>query len=113
MLLVDDEPLVRQATLLQLRALGYEVTEAEGPAQALALLDKGLLPDVLLTDHVMAETTGVRFAQQVRERLAQLPVLIITGYANLTPHELHGFEVLRKPFRQDELGQSLARLLKS
>lgn len=112
-LLVDDEPLVRQATLLQLRALGYEVTEAEGPAQALALLDNGLLPDVLLTDHVMAETTGVRFAQQVRERLAQLPVLIITGYANLTPRELHGFEVLRKPFRQDELGQSLARLLKS
>ncbi|MBI6900150.1 response regulator [Pseudomonas putida] len=112
-LLVDDEPLVRQATLLQLRALGYEVTEAEGPAQALALLDKGLLPDVLMTDHVMAETTGVRFAQQVRERLAQLPVLIITGYANLTPRELHGFEVLRKPFRQDELGQSLARLLKS
>lgn len=110
-LLVDDEPLVRQATLLQLRALGYEVTEAEGPAQALALLDKGLLPDVLLTDHVMAETTGVRFAQQVREQLVQLPVLIITGYTNLTPRELHGFEVLRKPFRQDELGQSLARLL--
>jgi len=112
-LLVDDEPLVRQATLMQLQDLGYEVTEAEGPAQALGLLDQGLLPDVLLTDHVMAEMTGVRLAQQVRERLAQLPVLIITGYTNLSPRELHGFGVLRKPFRQDELGHSLARLLAS
>jgi len=110
-LLVDDEPLVRQATLMQLQALGYEVAEADGPAQALALLEKGLVPDVLLTDHVMAEMTGVRFAQQVREKLAELPVLIITGYTNLTPRELHGFGVLRKPFRQDELGRCLARLL--
>lgn len=110
-LLVDDEALVRQATHMQLQALGYEVTEADGPVQALALLDQGLQPDLMLTDHVMTEMTGVRFAQQVRERLADLPVLIITGYANLTPRELHGFEVLRKPFRQDELAQSLARLL--
>ncbi|WP_437179556.1 ATP-binding protein [Pseudomonas muyukensis] len=111
-LLVDDEALVRHATQMQLQALGYEVSEAEGPLQALALLDQGLRPDLLLTDHVMTEMTGVRFAQQVRERLADLPVLIITGYANLTPRELHGFEVLRKPFRQDELAQSLAQLLR-
>ncbi len=96
---------------MQLRALGYEVTEAQGPAEALGLLDQGLVPDALLTDHVMAEMTGARLAQQVRERLGQLPVLIITGYTNLTPRELHGFDVLRKPFRQDELGRSLARLL--
>ena len=69
------------------------------------------MPDVLVTDHVMTEMTGVRFAQRLRERMAGLPVLIITGYANLTPRELHGFEVLRKPFRQDELAQSLAHLL--
>lgn len=110
-LLVDDEPLVRHATLSHLQALGYEVIETEGPAQALALLDQGLRPDVLLTDHVMGGMTGVRLAQQVRERFAELPVLIITGYANLTPRELHGFEVLRKPFRQGELAQSLVRLL--
>ncbi|WP_460419034.1 ATP-binding protein [Pseudomonas sp. microsymbiont 2] len=110
-LLVDDEPLVRRATRLQLSELGYVVSEAGDPVQALALLDQGLRPDVLMTDHVMAEMTGVRFAQQVRDRLPALPVLIITGYANLAPRELHGFEVLRKPFRQDELARSLERLL--
>ena len=110
-LLVDDEALVRQATLLQLRDLGYEVVEADCAARALALVEQGWVPDVLVTDHVMTEMTGVRFAQRLRERMAGLPVLIITGYANLTPRELHGFEVLRKPFRQDELAQSLAHLL--
>jgi signal transduction histidine kinase len=110
-LLVDDEEIVRHATAAQLRDLGYDVTEAGNAAAALQLLEQGWLPDVLVTDHVMAEMTGVRFAQQMRERQADLPVLIITGYANLTPRELKGFEVLRKPYRQAELAQSVARLL--
>lgn len=110
-LLVDDEEIVRHATALQLRDLGYEVTEAASAAAAMALMERGWLPDVLVTDHVMADMTGVRFAQQMRERQADLPVLIITGYANLTPRELKGFEVLRKPYRRAELAQSVARLL--
>lgn len=110
-LLVDDEEIVRHATAAQLRDLGYDVTEAGSAAAALHLLDQGWLPDVLVTDHVMAEMTGVRFAQQMRERQADMPVLIITGYANLTPRELKGFEVLRKPYRQAELAQSVARLV--
>jgi len=110
-LLVDDEEIVRHATALQLRDLGYDVTEAASAAAALQLVEQGWLPDVLVTDHVMADMTGVRFAQQLRERQADLPVLIITGYANLTPRELKGFEVLRKPYRRAELAQSVARLL--
>ena len=110
-LLVDDEEIVRHATALQLNDLGYEVTEAASAAAALQLVEQGWMPDVLVTDHVMAEMTGVRFAQQMRERQADLPVLIITGYANLTPKELKGFEVLRKPYRRSELAQSVARLL--
>jgi signal transduction histidine kinase len=110
-LLVDDEEIVRHATALQLNDLGYEVTEAASAAAALQLVEQGWMPDVLVTDHVMADMTGVRFAQQLRERQADLPVLIITGYANLTPKELKGFEVLRKPYRRSELAQSVARLL--
>ncbi|MDD1962977.1 response regulator [Pseudomonas sp. 39004] len=110
-LLVDDEEIVRHATALQLRDLGYEVCEASSAAAALQRVEQGWQPDVLVTDHVMADMTGVRFAQQMRERQADLPVLIITGYANLTPRELKGFEVLRKPYRRAELAQSVARLL--
>lgn len=110
-LLVDDEEIVRHATASQLRDLGYEVIEAASAAAALQRVARGWMPDVLVTDHVMAEMTGARFAQQMRERKPDLPVLIITGYANLTPKELKGFEVLRKPYRQAELAQSVARLL--
>ncbi len=112
-LLVDDEDIVRHATALQLRDLGYEVTEAADAAAALRCIEAGLRPDVLVSDHIMAEKTGVQFAQELRQRLPTLPVLIITGYANLTPHQLRGFEVLRKPFRRAELAASLARLLNS
>ena len=55
MLLVDDEAIVRHATALQLRDLGYEVIEADSAAAALQLVERGLVPDVLVTDHVMAE----------------------------------------------------------
>jgi CheY-like chemotaxis protein len=110
-LLVDDEDIVRHTTGLQLRDLGYQVTEAASAAQALRLIEQGLRPDALVSDHIMAHKTGVQFAQELRERFPALPVLIITGYANLEPHELRGFEVLRKPFRRDELAKSLAQSL--
>ncbi|WP_312936287.1 ATP-binding protein [Pseudomonas sp.] len=110
-LVVDDEEIVRQATALQLRDLGYQVTEAQSAAQAMELLAAGLVPDMLVTDQVMPDMTGAAFAQQAREGLPQLPVLIITGYANLSPSELNGFEVLRKPFRRAELAHALARLI--
>ncbi|MGV2832854.1 ATP-binding protein [Pseudomonas shirazensis] len=110
-LLVDDEDIVRNATALQLRDLGYQVAEAASPAQARQLLADGLVMDVLVTDQIMADETGAEFAQRLRQRHPQLPVLIITGYANLTPRELNGFAVLRKPFRRAELAESLAQLL--
>lgn len=102
---------MRNATALQLRDLGYRVTEAASPAQARRMLAEGLAMDVLVTDQIMVDETGARFAQQLRQQQPQLPVLIITGYANLTPRELNGFAVLRKPFRRAELAQSLAQLL--
>ena len=110
-LLVDDEDIVRNATALQLRDLGYQVAEAASPAQARQLLADGLVMDVLVTDQIMADETGAEFAQQLRQQHPQLPVLIITGYANLTPRKLNGFAVLRKPFRRAELAESLAQLL--
>ncbi|MBJ9974279.1 response regulator [Pseudomonas sp. S75] len=109
-LLVDDEALVRQVTAMQLRDLGYQVTEAGSAAQALELIAQGLAPELLVTDQVMPEQTGVQLARSLRKRLPQLPVLIITGYANLTPREISGFDILRKPFRRAELAESLARL---
>ena len=110
-LLVDDETLVRDTTCLQLLDLGYEVTEVDSAAAALKLIDEGLRPDALVTDHIMENKTGAQLAQELRQRMPDLPVLIITGYANLTPTQISSFEVLAKPFRRRDLADRLAQLL--
>jgi PAS domain S-box-containing protein len=110
-LLVDDEDMVRYTTRLQLRDLGYQVSDAPSAAAAMQLIDNGLVPDVLVTDHIMADRTGAQLAQDLRRRFAGLPVLIITGYANLTPSQIRGYEVLAKPFRRAELAARLLQLV--
>jgi CheY-like chemotaxis protein len=110
-LLVDDEEMVRQTTIMQLQDLGYQVTEAASAAAALRLIDQGLAPDVLVTDHIMPDKTGAQLARELRQRIPSLPVLIITGYSNHTPAPMRGFEILAKPFRRTELAARLVQLL--
>jgi len=110
-LLVDDEEMVRQTTTMQLQDLGYQVTAAASAAVALQLIAGGLAPDVLVTDHIMPDKTGAQLARELRQRLPNLPVLIITGYSNLTPAQMHGFEVLAKPFRRNEFAARLLQLV--
>ncbi|WJN61768.1 ATP-binding protein [Pseudomonas sp. SO81] len=110
-LLVDDEDMVRQTVTMQLQDLGYQVTGAASAATALRLIDDGLAPDVLVTDHIMQDKTGAQLARELRQRIPSLPVLIISGYANLTPAQMRGFEVLAKPFRRSELAARLVQML--
>ncbi|MEE4819267.1 ATP-binding protein [Pseudomonas alliivorans] len=112
-LLVDDEDLVRDSTAHLLRDLGYQVTEAPSAAVALDLFDAGLRPDVLVTDYVMADITGVQLARQVRQRINDLPILIITGYTNAKPVPTDEFEILAKPFRRQDIASRLAQLVQS
>jgi PleD family two-component response regulator len=60
LLLVDDEPLVRMGTNSMLTDLGYHVVEAPDAQKALALIEEGLRPDIVITDHVMPGMTGIR-----------------------------------------------------
>ncbi|TKJ67222.1 hybrid sensor histidine kinase/response regulator [Pseudomonas viridiflava] len=110
-LLVDDEDLVRDSTAHLLQDLGYQVTEAPSAAVALDLFDAGLRPDVLVTDYVMADITGVQLARQIRQRINDLPILIITGYTNAKPVPTDDFEILAKPFRRQDIASRLANLV--
>ncbi|MET3709520.1 PAS domain S-box-containing protein [Sphingomonas trueperi] len=109
-LLVDDEELVRMSTADMLMDLGYDVREARSAEEALSLLDSGLKPDVVVTDHLMPAMSGAAFARQLRTSRPELPVLIVSGYA-----EVDGVDPdlarLTKPFRNAELAASLATLL--
>jgi PAS domain S-box-containing protein len=108
-LLVDDEELVRMSTAEMLHDLGYAVVEASSAEEAIRLLQGGEAVDVLLTDHLMPGMTGAALAHAVRDTRPGLPVLLVSGYA-----ELEGVAAdlprLTKPFRKDELAACLAEL---
>jgi PAS domain S-box-containing protein len=107
-LLVDDEPLVRASTADMLTELGYEVVEADSGSDALALLDVRL-PDLVITDHLMPGLSGTDLALILAAERPDLPVLIVSGYADLDglPADLPR---LTKPFRQADLAAAVARL---
>jgi CheY-like chemotaxis protein/two-component sensor histidine kinase len=107
-LLVEDEALVRASTADMLVELGYEVEEAETAAEALERVEAGL-PDIVVTDHLMPGLSGTELAAALRARHPGLPVLIVSGYADLEglPPDLPR---LTKPFRQADLAACIARL---
>jgi signal transduction histidine kinase/ActR/RegA family two-component response regulator len=109
-LLVDDEELVRVGTAEMIRDLGHEVTHASGGAEALARLEAGLRPDVVITDYKMPRMDGAELARRVRETLPHVPILLITGYTGTTENT-HHLPRLPKPFGQAEIAAALADLI--
>jgi PAS domain S-box-containing protein len=110
-LLVDDEELVRSGTAEMLRELGHSVHEASGGAQALRMLGAGLRIDAVVTDYMMPHVNGAELAARAREIQADLPILVVTGYAK-GGLDL-SFPQLAKPFRQADLASALEKLVRS
>ncbi|MHB2051850.1 hybrid sensor histidine kinase/response regulator [Pseudomonas sp. VEM90] len=108
-LLVDDDHLVRDMLGDVLRQYGYQVRQAHSGEQALALLDDDI--DLLLTDFAMPEFNGAQLALAARERYPHVPVVFLTGYAELQGLELPGSLVIQKPVQADELARALNGML--
>jgi CheY-like chemotaxis protein len=108
-LLVDDEDLVRLSTAAMLTDLGYEVVEAESAEEALRLVQDGLRPDLLVTDHLMSGMNGTDLARAIQFQRPETLVLIVSGYAD-SEGVAPDLPRLTKPFRNDELVVSLAGL---
>jgi PAS domain S-box-containing protein len=106
-LLVDDEEYIRAITADMLAELGFKVHTAESAAAALAALEGGLAPDVVMTDHLMPGMTGVELALAVRARWPGVKLLLVSGFA-----DVEGLDPtlprLTKPFLQSELAAALA-----
>ena len=78
-LLVDDEPVVREILAAQLRNEGFDVAEAEDGAGALAVLDRGEAVDLLVSDLAMPGLDGVELTREARRRRSGLPAILPTG----------------------------------
>ncbi|HLS55518.1 MAG TPA: phosphate regulon transcriptional regulator PhoB [Zeimonas sp.] len=116
-LVVEDEPAIRELLSINLRHAGYAVTEAETAEQARRQLDAGQ-PDLVLLDWMLPGQSGIDFAKQLRAdpRTAGLPIVMLTARAQ-EGDKLQGFEVgaddyLTKPFSPRELLARVRALLR-
>lgn len=102
-LLVEDEPAVRQLFSLALTRAGYRVHEARNGQEALKVFEQhGDTVDLLLTDMRMPYMGGAELARQLRSRRQSLRLLCISGYSGGAELEFSE-EFLAKPFSRDQL----------
>jgi PAS domain S-box-containing protein len=102
-LVVEDDPLVREVTVRSLRSGGYEVLTAASGREALAFTDGDLARvTLLLTDVVMPGMDGRTLADELRARHPALSVLYVSGYTHDTIAQrgvlASGIGFLAKPF---------------
>jgi PAS domain S-box-containing protein len=107
-LIVEDQPEVREAARRILAAAGYTVLEASDGLEALEIVVSGKHPiDVLLTDAIMPRLSGADLIRSLRPTRPALPVVVVSGYTDNT-FVWHGAEdpgalFLQKPFRVETL----------
>ena len=89
--------------------IGYQVVEASSAEEALRLLNRGLNPEVVVTDHLMPGMSGADLARVLQGERPSIRVLIVSGYAETSgiPPNLPR---LSKPFNRAELAASLENL---
>ncbi len=110
-LLVEDEPAVRQLFAQALTRAGYRVFEARNGQEALKVFDQhGESIDLLLTDMRMPFMGGAELAQQLRARRSTLKLLCVSGYASGPDTELSA-DFLAKPFSRDDLLNKVREVL--
>ena len=111
-LLVEDDPRVRTATVDALEDLDYDPASCSSGAEAIEIF-RAQQFDLVITDVIMPEMTGpelIRFLTANEDR--DFAVLFVTGYVGEgETDDLRGYELLRKPFTVGALASAVASAL--
>jgi two-component system, cell cycle sensor histidine kinase and response regulator CckA len=116
-LLVEDEPFVREATRGILESAGFEVFPAEDAGEAIKIYEErqGHI-DLVMTDMVLPGRTGQRLGQDLRDRSPEMNVLITSGYGNaeytIEEPESHTY-FLAKPYSRCGLVEKIEQILET
>ena len=108
-LVVDDDPANLQVLINNLALENYDIAQASNGPEALALLNEGLDPDVVLLDVMMPKMTGYEVTAKLRQRYSadQLPILLLTAKTQVedivTGLNVGANDYLSKPVSRDEL----------
>jgi PAS domain S-box-containing protein len=104
-LAVDDDELVLSNTVAMLEELGHRPLGATSATQALAILRAAPHVDLVMTDQAMPGMTGVELATTIKAEWPDMPVVIATGFAELSGTAGTRFNKLAKPFKLDDLAR--------
>jgi PAS domain S-box-containing protein len=109
-LVVEDDALVREYVVAQLKSLGYRVTSAANAIEALQALEKDAPIDILFTDVIMpGPMNGRQLADEAVRRVPSLKVVYTSGYTeNAIVHQGRldaGVVLLSKPYRKSDLAR--------
>lgn len=113
-LLVEDEPGVRDLLRHALERRGYHVDIGSTGTEGLALCDELEPPDLLITDLILPGATGPVIVERMRQRAPAVKVLLMSGYAEhplLDAAHAAGEPCLVKPFEIGAFSDTVARLL--
>ena len=114
-LLVDDEPPIREMERRILEKGGYRVTEAPGGAEGIAMLSDGRAVDLLIADLDMPEVPGEEMVRQIRIARPDLKVLYVTAHIDrlldIRSMLWEGEAFLDKPFTTRGLLEAVSLLL--
>ena len=115
LLIVDDEPSIRDTLSEFIREDGYEVSTAADATAALDLIRK-TVPDVVITDIILPRVTGVSLLREIHEIAPDVQVIMITGEPTAeTAAEavrLGAFDYLSKPILRDDFKSAVASALR-
>jgi len=112
-LVVEDDPAVRQVAVSTLKSLGFDVQEAETGDEAANVLKQVDHVRLVLSDVRMpGELTGIDLARLVKQEWPSVQVLLTTGYVD-GAETLEGIELLYKPYRATDLAERIQTLLRA
>ena len=110
-LLVDDDPLVTEATAGMLEQLGHRALIATSGPLALELIRLEPTIELVITDQAMPGMSGTELAARVRDARPSLPIVLATGFADPPGSEVAGVIRLDKPYRIEKLAATITSAL--
>ncbi|MFY9676582.1 MAG: response regulator [Terriglobales bacterium] len=113
-LLVEDEPFVREATRCILESAGFKVLAAEDAAAALKMYEESGAIHLVVTDMILPGRTGEQLGEELRQRAPNIRVLITSGYSQAgqtTENVSANTSFLAKPYSRSELVGKISEIL--
>lgn len=113
-LLVDDNTTNLRILQTQMEQWKLRPTLASSGKQALAILDSGVVFDLVITDHQMPEMDGIELAENIKRKFPDLPIFLLSSIGDNTGsrHKELFAMVLTKPVRHHHLGEMIQMQLK-